>query len=214
MDTKHNDTLKDRVDYIDIEAWNRFYVKHPEGGPWDRINFEPDQHVVDFIERCDFNKIKILDVGCADGRNSKFLIEKGFDVHGIDISEEVVQRTSKRFPKANFSLKNLVELTYKNEFDAIVDAGALHVNHPKVYRQAFENYHNALKNKGQLFIRLFYHDKPEKIFGVRNRMPVYGLHDNDIKKLIENLFKIVHVDYDPTYGAHMSGCNFLHMEKL
>jgi len=214
MDIKHNDTISNRIDYIDIDSWNQFYINHPEGGPWDTVNFSPDKHVVNFINFFKITNGKILDVGCADGRNSKYLIEQGLKVTGIDISEEVIKRTQKRFSKGNFFVKNLVELDIIEEYDAIIDAGALHVNHPKVYRKAFENYHNALKPDGKLFIRLFYHSKPEKIFGIRNNMPVYGLHDKDITGLIDGLFKITQCEYDPTYGAHMSGCNYLGMEKI
>jgi len=214
MDTKHNDQIQNRIDYIDIEAWNNFYIKHPQGGPWDTVDFSPDEHVVDFINYFDIKTGKVLDAGCADGRNSKYLLEQGLDVTGIDISEEVITRTQKRFPNGTFIVKNIAELDFNKEFDAVIDAGALHVNHPKVYRTVFENYYNALKENGKLFIRLFYHEKPEKIFGVRPSMPVYGLHDRDINKLIEGLFVVKNSEYDPMYGAHMSGCNFLHMEKI
>ncbi len=34
------------------------------------------------------NGIEVLDIGCASGRESKYLCEKGFNVTGIGITEE------------------------------------------------------------------------------------------------------------------------------
>ena len=64
MDTKHNDQIQNRIDYIDIEAWNNFYIKHPQGGPWDTVDFSPDEHVVDFINYFD----RYIDLGRLDNK--------------------------------------------------------------------------------------------------------------------------------------------------
>jgi len=37
---------------------------------------------------------KILDIGCADGSFANFLAHKGFNVYGIDISEEAIKKAS------------------------------------------------------------------------------------------------------------------------
>ena len=40
-----------------------------------------------------------MDSGCADGRNSEYLINEGFKVTGVDFSQTVIERTQKRLPK-------------------------------------------------------------------------------------------------------------------
>jgi hypothetical protein len=62
------------------EVWDKFFQQHPTGGPWDYKNpsaerKKQDDHVVDFLEYYNFEKnLKVLDCGCADGRNSEYLI--------------------------------------------------------------------------------------------------------------------------------------------
>jgi 2-polyprenyl-3-methyl-5-hydroxy-6-metoxy-1,4-benzoquinol methylase len=43
-----------------------------------------------------------LDCGCGKGRHSLYLAEKGYEVTGMDISEQNIQE-AKRFEKANLS---------------------------------------------------------------------------------------------------------------
>ena len=43
---------------------------------------------------------KLLDFGCGPGGNTKFFLEKGFDVHGVDLSETDISRCKQRMPKA------------------------------------------------------------------------------------------------------------------
>ena len=45
------------------------------------------------VDRSSDNKGRLLDYGCADGNNSKFLLERGFNVSAIDITEEAIKKT-------------------------------------------------------------------------------------------------------------------------
>ena len=40
--------------------------------------------------------VRVLDLGCAGGRNTRFLAERGFDVHAIDSAEAMVAKTRAR----------------------------------------------------------------------------------------------------------------------
>ena len=115
------------------EEWDLFFQNNPNGGPWDiSSQGTADDHVVNFITNNNFEtNLKVLDCGCADGRNSAYLIDYGFDVTGIDQSSTVIERTQKRYPNGNFIVGDVRELPLEdNSFDIIIDAGALHVNHP------------------------------------------------------------------------------------
>src|SRR3989338_4018993 len=39
-----------------------------------------------------FSGRSICDVGCGDGRNLRFLKERGFEIYGTEISEEIVEQ--------------------------------------------------------------------------------------------------------------------------
>jgi SAM-dependent methyltransferase len=60
-------------------------------------NREADQRLVELIASYDEPaSIRVLDLGCAGGRNALLLAERGFDIHGLDASAAMVRRTRDR----------------------------------------------------------------------------------------------------------------------
>jgi SAM-dependent methyltransferase len=65
-----------------------------------------------------FCKGKILDVGCGAGSHSLYLLEKGFEVTSIDISENAIKACQLRGLK-NAKIQNILELK-DEKFDTIL----------------------------------------------------------------------------------------------
>jgi SAM-dependent methyltransferase len=58
---------------------------------------EPDVRLLDLLNRyADPARVRVLDIGCAAGRNTVCLAERGFDVFAIDSSAAMVARTRER----------------------------------------------------------------------------------------------------------------------
>jgi len=58
---------------------------------------EPDVRLLELLKGySDPGEVRVLDVGCAAGRNTLMLAEHGFDVSAIDSSEAMVARTRER----------------------------------------------------------------------------------------------------------------------
>lgn len=58
---------------------------------------EPDHRLVRLIERYhDPAGIRVLDIGCAGGRNADLLASRGFDIFAVDASAAMIQRTGER----------------------------------------------------------------------------------------------------------------------
>ncbi len=96
---------------------------------------------------------KVLDVGCAGGRDSKVFSDEGFQVTGIDLCEEFLVRARARVPGAVFLQEDLLDLTFSEEsFHGIwACAVLLHLEKadlPKVLGDFFR----ILKPGGSLFI--------------------------------------------------------------
>ena len=65
--------------------------------------------------------MRILDVGCGPGRHSYELAERGFLVHGIDISQTFVDVARANAPMgATFERMDARALTFSAEFDAVI----------------------------------------------------------------------------------------------
>ncbi|MCL7937144.1 MAG: class I SAM-dependent methyltransferase [marine benthic group bacterium] len=58
---------------------------------------EPDARLKDWLSKCERPRsLRVLDIGCAGGRNAELLAELGCDLHAIDASEAMVRRTRLR----------------------------------------------------------------------------------------------------------------------
>ena len=74
------------------------------GGFWERPELverfatrDPDLRMLEVLDRCeDPPATRVLDLGCAGGRNTVVLAERGFDVHAVDGSGAMVSRTRQR----------------------------------------------------------------------------------------------------------------------
>ena len=207
-----------------VEDWDKFFKEHPTGGPWDYKNPSnerklQDGHVVDFIKYYNFEKnLKVLDCGCADGRNSEWLIAEGFEVTGVDFSQTVIERTQKRLPKGKFLVGDIRKLDKieENSFDFLIDAGAFHVNYPQDTLSIIKEYHRILKPSGKMFIRVFNKEdnQPHLIFFVnKDTMPVFGYSESVFTNHIKNYFNVKHKKYDSVYGMHGEGCNYYYLES-
>ncbi len=67
---------------------------------------------------------KVLDVGCGTGRHAIILAEQGYDVTGIDLSEDLVRQAREKAKQmglsVNFVIQDAVTLPYQAEFDAAI----------------------------------------------------------------------------------------------
>lgn len=67
---------------------------------------------------------RVLELGCGAGRILGYLVALGGDVHGIDVSEAMVEHCRQIYPEANVRLGDLTALSasVRGRFDAIVAA--------------------------------------------------------------------------------------------
>jgi len=114
-------------------------------------NITPAQFYI-FVKQINKGE-KILDVGCAGGRDSKKFIEEGFDVVGIDLIDEFLDVARKNVPGATFLKMDLLRMKFpKNYFDGIwASAVLLHIDKKDIPR-VLNNFYKILKTGGKIFI--------------------------------------------------------------
>lgn len=96
---------------------------------------------------------KVLDIGCGPGTFTKYLVEKGFDAEGIDLSSEMLRIAKEKVPKAKFTLMDMRELAYSNEdFDGLLAAYSLiHIPSEEI-PATLKGFYRILKSGGVLLI--------------------------------------------------------------
>ncbi|MBN1543064.1 class I SAM-dependent methyltransferase [candidate division KSB1 bacterium] len=58
---------------------------------------EADHRLVELVSRSElFQGKRVLDLGCGGGRNSRFLVDQGWELWAIDLSPEMVNKTRAR----------------------------------------------------------------------------------------------------------------------
>lgn len=100
------------------EDWHR---DHKKDDWW----IEGTDKFISFLDKDNL----VLDVGCAGGIKSKYLIKNGMDVVGIDFSEKMIEISRREIPKGVFLVKDLADTdTLDYVFDAIfMQAVLLHI---------------------------------------------------------------------------------------
>ena len=146
---KYSEAAKEGREDYQISLWAKegldAYIKYFF------IYFKP------YIQK-DNSKTLMLDLGCGPGTFSRLLAQKGFLVHGIDYSPEVIEIAKKRTinEKVNYRVGDIYNLPFPDGFfDAIICLGVFQtVDNVK---QALEEIESKLKPKGLLVFTALNH---------------------------------------------------------
>jgi tellurite methyltransferase len=107
--------------------------------------------------------MRILDAGCGFGRNLVYLLQKGYEVFGVDqdpMSVDEVRRLAKvlapKLPPANFRLEAIESMSFPAEFvDVVIGNAVLHfARNDDHFQSMLRGIWRVLKPGGLLFCRL------------------------------------------------------------
>lgn len=110
---------------------------------------------------------KVFDIGIGQGRNAFFLLERGFELDGIDPSKTAIDilKNQANEQKLNLTVFNDDFLSFNskpNTYDAILLFGLIQILSEKQIEQLAEKITKCLKKGGVVFITGF--TKKEKVF--------------------------------------------------
>lgn len=72
---------------------------------------------------------KLLEIGCGEGRDARFLLEKGYDLLATDISSAAVEFCRRELPKfaERYQVLDCLKDTYTERFDFIYAVAVIHM---------------------------------------------------------------------------------------
>ena len=124
-----------------MSVWYKKQIKHYESnesyfdyGKTEMESLHIDQEFRTFTELLKLRKTsKILEVGCGDGRFSKYLLKYGFQVTAVDLSKNILDKLRKGIKGTKYQ-KNIKLLEANSEklpfpdnyFDAVICVHVLH----------------------------------------------------------------------------------------
>ncbi|MAG45455.1 MAG: SAM-dependent methyltransferase [Nanoarchaeota archaeon] len=98
-------------------------------------------------------KAKILDLACGSGRDVHYFMDYGYEVIGIDASENIIKEAKERVPEGDFKVMHLESLDFPKEFfDAIWALDAISFLKKTGLPKVLATLHTLLKPKGIIFI--------------------------------------------------------------
>jgi len=103
--------------------------------------------------------LKLLDVGCGEGKDAVFFARCGYEVTAFDISEAGLEKTKRLADKARVPIKtfraNILDYRLSEEYDIIFSSGVLHYLKPELRSEIMENYKSYVKTGGIVAMNVF-----------------------------------------------------------
>jgi len=132
----------------------------------------------------------VLDICCGTGEHARYMIEKGYDVTGIDLSGDMLAIFERKFlnrdRKPSFIQKDITKLDFEEEFDGAYCFNAFfHMTTYEMVVEALKGVWRSLRNGGVFTFDVF---NGWQMLDTIPHMHVF----------IESDTKIIHFDYNCT----------------
>ncbi|MBI2584150.1 MAG: methyltransferase domain-containing protein [Candidatus Aenigmarchaeota archaeon] len=204
------------------ELFEKIY-ENLEEVPW---NFEkPHDEFIGLIESGKIKPCKALDIGCGTGSYSIYLASKGFDVAGIDTSENAIKIAKTKAAEAGVSCiflkmdwEDLDKL--KEKFDFIFDWRFFQEIIEKERRKKYVELVKKLLNNGGKYLSVSHSEKTRLWGKGKIRTPpigttLYFASMEELEVLFRHSFKILEKKEIKllSRGSGWVAANYLFMEK-
>ena len=134
------------------EYWDKRYLE--EGKIWGERPSETAVHAAKLFRR--HRAKKLLVPGSGYGRNTKFFSEAGFNVTGVEISEEAVKIAREFDPGTHvYNISALDMSMLKDRYDAIYSFNVLHLFREAERKEFIRQCAEKLHNNGLMFFTVF-----------------------------------------------------------
>ena len=107
--------------------------------------------------------LRLLDIGCGEGKDAVFFARCGYEVSAFDISEAGIEKTKRLADRARVHVRafraNLWDYRLDRDYDILHSSGVLHYTKPELRDEIMANY-KAHVSKGGLVAFHVFVDKP------------------------------------------------------
>ena len=124
----------------------------------------------------------ILDCGCGSGRDSKYFMDKGYEVTAMDASLELCKRASELIGKT-VECMTFMDISSENVFDGVWACSSLLHEKKENLNTVFKKLARATKDNGAIYVSFKYGEYA----GERNGRFFTDLTENGLKKLLEDV---------------------------
>ncbi len=168
--------------------------------PW--IFETPPRALIELVDNGKVKPCKTIDLGCGTGNNALYLVSRGFDVTGIDISPSAIriakENSANKGIKSKFVvadvLGSLSEI--KDVFNFAYDWELLHHIFPEDREKYFKNVYKLLKQGGKYLSVCFSEEDTQfkgsgKYHETKVGTILYFSSEEEIRELLMQCFNIL-----------------------
>jgi ubiquinone/menaquinone biosynthesis C-methylase UbiE len=163
--------------------FNERIIRNGQESFSNKINLRNDSEIMilNFLKKQIDPKKKVLDMGCGEGRFSRYFIEKGTRIYSIDFSEEYIKICKNTLKNGRFKVGSITNIPFKNDnFDYIFCVDVL--QHVPKLEKAIHELKRVLKKDGIIIII----DKNK--FGLHKRYLIPEIFIQKYKELTETRY--------------------------
>lgn len=123
----------------------------------------PDESLVSYFESRELRPGRVLELGCGNGRNSRYFASQGCHIDAVDFSQEAIawakEKNDYSDQRAIYVCKSIFELDIrKPEYDIVYDSGCFHHLAPHRRCSYLDLVKSALKPAGRFALVCFKSD--------------------------------------------------------
>ena len=146
---KKNLTIEQKKKYV-IDDYNAIVQEYTE----EFFDDKSDEKYIDqFLQSLEGKNV--LDAGCGNGRDCKYINQKGFKFKGIDLSKEMLVIAKKMVPKVDFEVMDITNITYSdNSYDGIISNCSFFHIPVEELPKTLNSFSKILKPNGKLLLIL------------------------------------------------------------
>lgn len=108
-------------------------------------------------------RLRLLDIGCGEGKDAVFFARNGYDVTAFDVTDAGVEKTKRLAEQAGVRVTafkaDILDYRLDSSFDILYSSGVLHYMRPEYRDEIFDNYRRFTKDGGLHVFNVFV-DKP------------------------------------------------------
>jgi len=97
-------------------------------------------------------RLKLLDIGCGEGKDAVFFARNGYEVSAFDVSDAGIEKTRSLAEKTGVHVHvfkaDILDFRLDTHYDIIFSSGVLHYIKPEYRKEIFDNYKQFTNENG------------------------------------------------------------------
>ena len=139
----------------DVSPYENFYQK--EEYFW---GVQPSNMCLKVLELLPpIRPLKLLDIGCGEGKDAVFFARCGYNVSAFDISEAGLDKTKRLADSARVHVRafraNMLDYRLDEKYDILFSSGVLHYIKPDLRDEVLANYKDHVNDNGIVALHVF-----------------------------------------------------------